>query len=128
MNLVSQAAVFATNAHDGMMRKGTKIPYIVHPMEVAAIAASLTDDPEVIAAALLHDVMEDCGVTQKQLFEQFGEVMPHSAAVPETCRSERPLKAGKEFERRLILRKAEQTQMTVFGRCSAGKDGRDRAA
>ena len=73
MNLVSQAAVFAVNAHDGMLRKGTKIPYIVHPMEVAAIAASLTDDPEVIAASLLHDVMEDCGVTQKQLFEQFGE-------------------------------------------------------
>jgi len=72
MTLVSRAVVFAANAHEGMTRKGTQIPYIVHPMEVAAIAASLTDDSEVIAACLLHDVIEDCGVTQEQLCEQFG--------------------------------------------------------
>ena len=53
MTLVTQAAIFAANAHDGATRKGSRIPYIVHPMEAAAIAATLTDDPQVVAAAML---------------------------------------------------------------------------
>ena len=72
MTLVSDAMIFAARAHDGMLRKGTSIPYIVHPAEVAAIAATLTDDPEILAAALLHDVMEDCGVSEAELAERFG--------------------------------------------------------
>lgn len=72
MTLVSDAMIFAAHAHDGMLRKGTNIPYIVHPAEVAAIAATLTDDPEILAAALLHDVMEDCGVGEMELAGQFG--------------------------------------------------------
>ena len=72
MTLVSDAMIFAARAHDGMLRKGTNIPYIVHPAEVAAIAATLTNDPEILAAALLHDVMEDCGVSEEALAQQFG--------------------------------------------------------
>lgn len=72
MTLVSDAMIFAARAHDGMLRKGTNIPYIVHPAEVAAIAATLTADQEVLAAALLHDVMEDCGVSEQALAGQFG--------------------------------------------------------
>ena len=41
MTLVTQAAIFAANAHDGATRKGSGIPYIVHPMEAAAIAATI---------------------------------------------------------------------------------------
>ena len=63
MTLVTQAVIFAAQAHDGAARKGSEIPYIVHPMEVVAIASTMTDDPQVLAAAALHDVMEDCGVT-----------------------------------------------------------------
>ena len=77
MTLVSEAMIFAARAHDGALRKGTNLPYIVHPAEVAAIAAALTDDPEVLAAALLHDVMEDCGVTQEELTAQFGSRVAH---------------------------------------------------
>ena len=73
MTLVTQAAIFAANAHDGATRKGSGIPYIVHPMEAAAIAATLTDDPQVVAAAVLHDVMEDCGVTEAELRVKFGK-------------------------------------------------------
>ena len=61
--MIQKAAVFAAKAHEGMMRKGSKIPYIYHPMEVALIVAQMTDDPEVIAAAYLHDVLEDTSVT-----------------------------------------------------------------
>ena len=65
--MIQKAAVFAAKAHEGMMRKGSKIPYIYHPMEVALIVAQMTDDPEVIAAAYLHDVLEDTSVTPEEL-------------------------------------------------------------
>lgn len=72
MTLVSDAMIFAACAHDGMLRKGTNVPYIVHPAEVAAIASTLTDDPEILAAAVLHDVIEDCGVSGQELAQRFG--------------------------------------------------------
>ena len=72
MTLLTRAVIFAANAHDGATRKGGKMPYIVHPMEAAAIAAALTADEEVIAAAALHDVAEDCGVTEQELTLRFG--------------------------------------------------------
>ena len=73
MTRLTQAFVFAAQCHDGMLRKGTNLPYIIHPAEVAAIAATLTDDEDVLCAAVLHDVMEDCGVALKTLTERFGE-------------------------------------------------------
>jgi len=72
MTLLTQAVIFAATAHDGAVRKGTDIPYLVHPMEAAAIAASLTSDEELLAAAVLHDVIEDCGVTAQELETRFG--------------------------------------------------------
>lgn len=48
MTLVTEAVIFAAQAHDGAARKGSVIPYIVHPMEVVAICATLTDDPQVL--------------------------------------------------------------------------------
>ncbi len=70
--ILIKAISFATNSHRGMCRKGTKTPYILHPMEAAAIVGSMTDDMEVIAAALLHDVLEDTDVTKEELLFEFG--------------------------------------------------------
>lgn len=63
---------FAVRAHAGQMRKNG-IPYILHPLEAAVIAGSLTNDEDVIAAALLHDVVEDTGVGIEQIAETFGK-------------------------------------------------------
>lgn len=71
-NLLEDAVAFAAQKHAGKFRKGSKLPYIVHPMEAAAICASFTDDVEVLAAAVLHDVVEDAGVTVEELEEKFG--------------------------------------------------------
>ena len=71
-NMIKEAAEFADRAHQGVFRKGTEIPYITHPMETAAIVTAFTDEPEMIAAALLHDVIEDAGVTREELEEKFG--------------------------------------------------------
>ncbi len=72
MMRLSEAIAFAARCHDGMLRKGTVTPYIVHPMEVAAIAAALTDDEDILCACVLHDVAEDCGVTEAELVSRFG--------------------------------------------------------
>ncbi|OUP49123.1 HD domain-containing protein [Lachnoclostridium sp. An181] len=71
--MVDKAIEFATKAHEGQFRKGTKRPYIVHPIEVGDIVASMTSDEEVISAAVLHDTIEDCeGVTEELLTQIFG--------------------------------------------------------
>ena len=71
--LFERAAIFAAVAHCGLTRKGNRIPYLVHPMETAAIVAEMTDDQELIAAAVLHDVVEDTEVTLSEVREYFGE-------------------------------------------------------
>ena len=73
MELVSQAIIFAAKAHDGMRRKKSPAPYILHPMEAATIVGSMTDDQELIAAAALHDVVEDAGIAIEQIEENFGK-------------------------------------------------------
>lgn len=72
--MFDEAVRFATEAHKGQVRKGTKKPYIVHPIEVAKIVATMTSDEEILSAAVLHDTIEDCaGVTKEILCERFGE-------------------------------------------------------
>ena len=73
MELVSEAIAFAVKAHDGMRRKQANIPYILHPMEAAVIASTMTDDQEIIAAAVLHDTVEDAGATLEEIGEKFGK-------------------------------------------------------
>ena len=72
MELVSEAIVFAAKAHDGMRRKKSESPYILHPMEAAVIVGTMTDDQNLIAAAALHDVVEDAGITIEEIEEKFG--------------------------------------------------------
>lgn len=72
--MLSKSICFAADKHKGQVRKGTNIPYIVHPMEAAAIVATMTSDRELIAAAVLHDTIEDCtGVDFDVLKTLFGE-------------------------------------------------------
>ena len=73
MELVSEAIAFAVKAHDGMRRKKSEAPYILHPMEAAVIVGTMTNDQNLIAAAVLHDVVEDAGVTIEEIEEKFGK-------------------------------------------------------
>ena len=71
--MIDEAIEFATKAHEGQFRTGTKRPYIVHPIEVADIVSTMTKNEEIICAAVLHDTIEDCeGVTVEVLRERFG--------------------------------------------------------
>ncbi len=72
MSNFNHAIEFAVNAHSGYTRKGTGSPYIVHPMEVAAIVSTMTLDDDILAAAVLHDVVEDAGVSIDTIYKFFG--------------------------------------------------------
>ncbi len=72
LTLLDQAIIFAVQAHAGAQRRDGHPPYILHCTEAAAIAATLTQDQEVLAAAVLHDVIEDTDVTFKTLSDKFG--------------------------------------------------------
>ncbi|MDB2315472.1 HD domain-containing protein [bacterium] len=72
MNLVEKAKLFATKAHEGQVRKYTGEPYIIHPIEVSEIVERYNGSKEMIAAALLHDVVEDTDVTIEEIRNEFG--------------------------------------------------------
>lgn len=72
MDLVTDAIIFASTVHDGMTRKTSNVPYIMHPLEASVIVAEITSSQEVIAAAVLHDVIEDAGVSAEEIEKQFG--------------------------------------------------------
>ncbi|MBR5075255.1 MAG: HD domain-containing protein [Bacteroidales bacterium] len=71
--LLDRAIRFAVNAHSGTERRGKGFPYIVHPMEALEIVSTMTPDQELLAAAVLHDTVEDTGVTIGQIREEFGD-------------------------------------------------------
>ena len=73
MDIFDKAVIFAVKAHSGALRKGTGTPYILHPLEVAAIAGTLTKDPEILAACVLHDTVEDTKTTMEDIVSAFGE-------------------------------------------------------
>ncbi len=71
-NRLEKAIIFAHRAHSRQLRKGTNTPYILHPMEAAAIVATMTDDPEIIPVAVLHDPIEDAGISPDEIAAKFG--------------------------------------------------------
>ena len=71
----SEALVFAAKIHREQKRKGTEIPYLSHLMSVASIALEHGASEDEAIAALLHDSIEDQGVTRDDLTQKFGETV-----------------------------------------------------
>jgi RelA/SpoT family (p)ppGpp synthetase len=69
--VIRSAYEFAYKAHDGQFRKSEE-PYIIHPVSVARVLTELNADRETICSALLHDVVEDCNISPKEIEEKFG--------------------------------------------------------
>ena len=74
VKLVKRAYYYAEQAHEGQSRRSGE-PYITHPLAVAAILADMRMDHQCLAAALLHDVIEDTGIPKEALSQQFGEAI-----------------------------------------------------
>jgi len=71
--MIDKAILFATKAHYNVTRKGTKIPYILHPLEAASIVSKITEDKDLIVAAILHDTIEDTYVSYEDIAREFGK-------------------------------------------------------
>jgi GTP pyrophosphokinase/guanosine-3',5'-bis(diphosphate) 3'-pyrophosphohydrolase len=72
--IVQRAYIVARDAHDGQMRSSGD-PYITHPVAVTVLLANMRLDHETLAAALMHDVIEDTPVTKQDLADEFGETI-----------------------------------------------------
>ena len=94
---LTEAIAFAANEHAGQVRKLAETPYILHPMEVAAIIGTITTDEDVMIAGLLHDTIEDCGTDPRLIREKFG---PRASALVQS-----------ETEDKLSDRPASETWM-----------------
>ena len=144
---VERALCAALEAHAGQVRKGSGVPYAVHPLHAALIVARWGFDDETIQAALLHDVVEDCpGWTADRLHAEFGpEVasvvleLTEDKRLPWEERKERAIAAVPELSQRACAVKAADKLHNLFtlaraleGTSDAGdvwarfKGGRDR--
>ena len=75
-DVINHALAFAAKHHDRQVRKGTKLPYLTHPANVAIILTRYGRDTEIIVAGILHDVIEDCvrdGYTRQMLEQRIGD-------------------------------------------------------
>ena len=118
--LFNRAIQYAVDAHANQLRKGTNIPYIVHPMEAAAIAATMTQDEEILAAAVLHDVIEDTNRTRQDIEREFGEtVAAYVASESENKRENLPAAETWQLRKQETLDRlsnaSEPIQMIALG-------------
>lgn len=105
MNLLEDALCFATKKHEGQTRKGGVLPYILHPVEVAAIVGTLTEDQVILAAAVLHDTLEDTETTYEELEQRFGKrVADLVAAESEKKRKDRSAESTWRIRKEETLR------------------------
>lgn len=113
--LIIRAAQFAERCHRGQVRKYNGRPYITHPCRVAGRAATHPlASPVFVAAAYLHDVIEDCGVTWETLCDEFGntvaelvlELTNKKYSSPQPPRSER-----KRIGRELLANASRRAQV-----------------
>jgi (p)ppGpp synthase/HD superfamily hydrolase len=75
-DVINHAFAFAAKHHDRQVRKGTKLPYLTHPANVAVILTRYDRDSDTIVAGILHDVVEDCvrdGYTREMLEQRIGD-------------------------------------------------------
>ena len=73
MNKIEEAIIYATVMHQGKVRKLEGTPFILHPLEVAQILSTMTNDEDIITAGVLHDIVDDTDGTLKEIEKRFGE-------------------------------------------------------
>ena len=118
--LLDRAIVFAVHAHAGTERRGKGYPYIVHPMEAVEIVATMTADQELLAAAALHDTVEDTNVTVEQLKAEFGEriaslVADESDVMPEGMSEEASWHQRKQAAIDRLSKASHDAKMVALG-------------
>ena len=101
--VLDRAIIFAVRAHAGTERRGKGFPYIVHPMEAVEIVATMTPDQELLAAAALHDVLEDTAVTAKEIEAEFGPRVAALVAAESDVRVDGPEEDSWRFRKQVAI-------------------------
>jgi (p)ppGpp synthase/HD superfamily hydrolase len=109
------ALAFACSQHHGQRRKGSGAPYITHPLAVASIVGQYGGDEDQAIAGLLHDAMEDCGVTRVQIAARYGERV---AEIVNDCTDttevpKPPWRARKEAHIAKVQSKSADTKLVI---------------
>ena len=107
--VITAAKMMAGKAHEGQTRKYSSLPYIVHPIEVATIVESAGGTDEMIAAALLHDVIEDTDFTYEDIAEK---VSPEVADLVQGMTEVAKPEDGNRAKRKSM---DKQLTITMFG-------------
>ena len=118
--VLDRAIIFAVKAHSGTERRGKGYPYIVHPLEAVEIVATMTKDQELLAAAALHDTVEDTDVTVEQIREAFGDrvadlVAAESDELPEGIPEEATWHARKQAAIDRLAKASREAKMVALG-------------
>ena len=118
--LLDRAIIFAVKAHAGTERRGKGYPYIVHPLEAVEIVATMTSDQELLAAAALHDTVEDTDVTIDQIRVEFGDriaalVASESDEIPVGISEEASWHARKQAAIDRLAHAAHDAKMVALG-------------
>lgn len=118
--LLDRAIIFAVKAHAGTERRGKGYPYIVHPLEAVEIVATMTADQELLAAAALHDTVEDTDVTVEQIQNEFGEriamlVANESDVMPEGVSEEDSWHSRKQAAIDRLSQASHDAKMVALG-------------
>jgi len=126
--LVNKGYQFALKSHEGQLRQSGE-PYLEHPLQTALIVADLGLDANCVVAALLHDVVEDCGVEPKELEQKFGSEVtnlvdgvtklgklakPADSAVVKSKKSVDDPQAQIESLRKMFIAMAEDIRVVII--------------
>ncbi len=116
LSIVEKAYNFAAKAHEGQTRQSGD-PYITHPIEVATILAKMRMDPITIAAALLHDTLEDTQVSEEELRREFGEeitFLVESVSKISRIEAKTQLQRQAETIRKMLLAMAQDLRVIII--------------
>ncbi|MBC7790765.1 MAG: HD domain-containing protein [Anaerolineae bacterium] len=126
---INHAFAFAAKHHDQQVRKGTRLPYLTHPANVAVILTRYGCDEEAVVAGILHDVVEDCvrgGFTSAMLKQRIGdkfgdEVLETVLAVSKRKHGDDGVELSSDDQRADYIERLKQASNTARWVCAADK-------
>jgi (p)ppGpp synthase/HD superfamily hydrolase len=126
---INHAFAFAAKHHDQQVRKGTRLPYLTHPANVAVILTRYGQDEDTVVAGILHDVVEDCvrdrytrEMLEQRIGEKFGaEVLDAVLAVTKRALDDDGIEMSSEEQKADYLERLAQAGERARWLCAADK-------
>ncbi len=126
---INHALAFAAKHHDRQVRKGTRLPYITHPANVAIILTRYDQDEETVVAGILHDVIEDCvrehytrEMLEQRITDKFGtSVLDSVLAVTKRTQDDEGVELSSDEQKEDYLERLELADRRALWVCAADK-------